>query len=117
MEPGGGCPVCKGDHLADCCLRFRSYSVQQRRHWAMQLKLCFVCLAQGHRRERCEKRKSNQFWNPLLAGDAVLAGKAPTKRASSAARSPGIDSTEAKALLSRNQNEKVEDGSEEGTSP
>ncbi|KRZ48179.1 hypothetical protein T02_15347 [Trichinella nativa] len=90
MEPGGGCPVCKGDHLADCCPRFRSYSVQQRRHWAMQLKLCFVCLAQGHRRERCEKRKSNQFWNPLLAGDAVLAGKAPTKRASSAARSPGI---------------------------
>ncbi|KRX53289.1 hypothetical protein T06_7451, partial [Trichinella sp. T6] len=39
MEPGGGCPVCKGDHLADCCPRFRSYSVQQRRHWAMQLKL------------------------------------------------------------------------------
>ncbi|KRX51525.1 hypothetical protein T09_6079, partial [Trichinella sp. T9] len=117
MEPGGGCPVCKEDHLADCCSPFRSYSVQQRRHWAMQLKLCFVCLAQGHRRERCEKRKSNQFWNPLLAGDAVLAGKAPTKRASSAARSPGIDSIEAKALLSRNQNGKVEDGSEEGTSP
>ncbi|KRX48755.1 hypothetical protein T09_14883, partial [Trichinella sp. T9] len=58
-----------------------------------------------------------EFWNPLLAGDAVVAGKAPTKLASSAARSPGIDSTEAKALLSRNQNEKVEDGSEEGTSP
>ncbi|KRY06690.1 hypothetical protein T12_1149, partial [Trichinella patagoniensis] len=92
MEPGGGCPVCKGDHLADCCPRFQSYSVQQRRHWAMRLKLCFVCLAQGHRRERCQKRKSNQFWNPLLAGDAVLAGKAPTKRASSAVRSPGIDS-------------------------
>ncbi|KRZ83592.1 hypothetical protein T08_16130 [Trichinella sp. T8] len=76
-----------------------------------------VCLAQRHRMERCEKRKSNQFWNPLLAGDAVVAGKAPTKRASSAARSAGIDSTEAKTLLSRNQNEKVEDGSEEGTSP
>ncbi|KRX45973.1 hypothetical protein T05_9189 [Trichinella murrelli] len=76
-----------------------------------------VCLTQRHRRERCEKRKSNQFWNPLLAGDAVVAGKAPTKRASSAARSPGINSTEAKALLSRNQNEKVEDGSEDGTSP
>ncbi|KRY11363.1 hypothetical protein T12_14397 [Trichinella patagoniensis] len=109
MEPGGGCPVCKGDHLADCCPRFRSYSVEQRRHWAMRLKLCFVCLAQGHRRERCQKRQSNQFWNPLLAGGAVPAGKAPPKQASSSARSYGIDSTEEKALLSRNPNEKVED--------
>ncbi|KRY28041.1 hypothetical protein T01_6882 [Trichinella spiralis] len=117
MESDRGCAVCKGDHLADRCPRFRSYSVQQRRHWAMRLKLCFVCLAQGHRRERCQKRKSNQFWNPLLAGDAVPAGKAPTKQATSAACSHGTDSTEAKASLSRNQNEKVEDGSGEGTSP
>ncbi|KRZ48091.1 hypothetical protein T02_2055 [Trichinella nativa] len=94
MEPGGGCPVCKGDHLTDRCLRFRTL-----------------------RSERCQKRKSNQFWNPLLAGDAVPAGKAPTKQASSAAGSNGTDSTEAKASLSRNQNEKVEDGSEERTSP
>ncbi|KRZ12273.1 hypothetical protein T11_3417 [Trichinella zimbabwensis] len=117
MESGGGCPVCKGDHPADRCPRFQSYSVQQRRHWAMRLKLCFVCLCQGHRRERCPKRKSNQFWNALLAGDAVPAGKARTKQASSAARSSGTDSTEAKASLSRNENEKVENGSEEGTSP
>ncbi|KRZ75594.1 hypothetical protein T10_12369 [Trichinella papuae] len=83
----------------------------------MRLKLCFVCLGQGHRRERCPKRKSNQFWNALLAGDAVPAGNACTKQASSAARSNGTDSTEAKASLSRSQNEKAEDGSEEGTSP
>ncbi|KRZ05319.1 hypothetical protein T11_2446 [Trichinella zimbabwensis] len=83
----------------------------------MRLKLCFVCLGQGHRRERCPKRKSNQFWNALLAGDAVPAGNACTKQASSAARSNGTDSTEAKVSLSRSQNEKAEDGSEEGTSP
>ncbi|KRZ65899.1 Acetyl-CoA carboxylase [Trichinella papuae] len=117
MESGGGCPVCKGDHPADRCPRFRSYSVQQRRHWAMRLKLCFVCLGQGHRRERCPKRKSSQFWNALLAGDAVPAGKARTKQTSLAARSSGTDSTEAKASLSRSENEKVENGSEEGTSP
>ncbi|KRX85851.1 hypothetical protein T4E_10961, partial [Trichinella pseudospiralis] len=109
MESGGGCPVCKGDHLVDRCPRFRSYSVQQRRHWAMRLKLCFVFLGRGHRRERCPKSKSNQFWNVLLTGDSVPVGKARTKHASSAVRSDGTDSAEAKASISRS--------SEKGTSP
>ncbi|KRY80860.1 hypothetical protein T4D_10772, partial [Trichinella pseudospiralis] len=103
MESGGGCPVCKGDHLVDRCPRFRSYSVQQRRHWAMRLKLRFVFLGRGHRRERCPKSKSNQFWNVLLTGDSVPVGKARTKHASSAVRSDGTDSAEAKASISRSQ--------------
>ncbi|XP_003370698.1 hypothetical protein Tsp_09910 [Trichinella spiralis] len=51
--------------------RFRSYLVQKRQYWAVRLKLCFICLRQGHRREGCPKRKSNQFWNALLTGEAL----------------------------------------------
>ncbi|KRZ73404.1 hypothetical protein T10_431 [Trichinella papuae] len=50
------CELCKGDNR---CPRFLFYSVHQVRYWIMSLKLCFVCLSQGHRRENCLKRKSN----------------------------------------------------------
>ncbi|KRZ65803.1 hypothetical protein T10_8545 [Trichinella papuae] len=40
----------------------QSYLITKKpevRYWIMSLKLCFVCLSQGHRRENCLKRKSN----------------------------------------------------------
>ncbi|KRY15238.1 hypothetical protein T12_15235 [Trichinella patagoniensis] len=64
----------------------QSNSVQKVQYWAMWLKLFFICLGQRHRRERCRKRRSNHFWNALLTGEAVSAGKTCTKQAAPATR-------------------------------
>ncbi|XP_045449077.1 uncharacterized protein LOC123657599 [Melitaea cinxia] len=63
------CPLCKHNHAIYRCLKFRSFSLENRMSKAKSLKLCLNCLRQGHTRNTCKKgpcRVCNKQINSLL---------------------------------------------------
>ncbi|KRX60988.1 hypothetical protein T06_7856 [Trichinella sp. T6] len=100
MEPGGGCPVCKGDHLTDRCLR-RDGIEQCGRNFTLFALLKLFAVKDAKRGSPISF--GILYWRETLS---LQARPQPSKLHWPRAVTRGTDSTEAKASLSRNQNER-----------
>jgi len=52
------CVICQnGSHFLNQCVKFRSYVFADRAKLVKEHKLCFVCLARGHKAHECNREK------------------------------------------------------------
>ena len=53
------CCLCnRGGHLIDSCFTFSRKSMQDKRKFVMENRLCFGCLKEGHRSKECRERQT-----------------------------------------------------------
>ncbi|XP_060596015.1 uncharacterized protein LOC132750093 [Ruditapes philippinarum] len=69
------CPLCQAGHELDFCRKFLAKTVDERKDFARENKLCFGCLRSGHISKKCENRKKcktcTKFHPTSLHGSAV----------------------------------------------
>ncbi|XP_071477227.1 uncharacterized protein [Diadema antillarum] len=58
-ERFNSCPYCGGDHLIEICGKFLSVTLEERRAFFFEKKICFGCaLTSSHQSKQCQERRS-----------------------------------------------------------
>ncbi|KRY14835.1 hypothetical protein T12_909 [Trichinella patagoniensis] len=60
------CPVCQGEHQVTVCRHFLYQRWSERKAMATRLGMCFICLVQGHKSDRCKFKQCGWRTHHLL---------------------------------------------------
>ena len=92
------CSLCQKNHHLDDCFLYLKKPLEERKEFAREHKLCFGCLAPGHRSRVCQKRIQCKTCHKLhpssLHGDRPsLPGKASAEQSTQVTEAPTQDTT------------------------